>query len=594
LGEKLQVELTAKAGKAKTKRTPVSLLLSTDKKATKKDLPLGKAKLPALKPRKSKKVRVTGKLPAKAKPDGYSVLACPGKAKCKALKGTVGVNPKVTRVNVTLQADDSRAASALITPSDGGRIEATGADGTRYALILPPGSVPIDVVVTMTPLSGAQGLPFDGLAGGVKLGPSGLSLDEPAKLLMQRDGLAISPGTAGFGSSDGKDLFLTPWTTPPDGETLGDGTMAIGVTHFSGWGVVSLNQTQLGSQYARSAFQARDRIGQQIREAIDDSGTGIVDEDKLREIESDYIEQVVKPLLEAAVQDPVFLDDAIGAYLGGERQLQLIGKPEGLPNTPELANLFKRAFMRYAQILKARCTQADFTTIGEAISLARAMELLSGMLPGVNGPPQSLAEALELIDPCLRFELEMRSSVQYQDDYEYSATMLATVKLRMDGQKMLGEGPVDYAATPHYDGNISNCTDEVIGTAGSIMKAEGGANLFQLSAVAPGKPKVVTAQASFMITPGRPTETIRETCDNSPDPPTVTEFELGLWPPLFIACTHTDAAKSVYMPVDGFVPTGTPGVLATREYNGAFPCGSGLPSAQVQETWELVHKPETG
>lgn len=593
-GEKLELEITARAAKAKTAKTKLALLLSSDKRESKKDLPLkGQVKVPALAKRKSKTITKSFSLPSKAKPDGYYVLACAGDAKCKSLGGTVGVTPRAEPVNVTLEPDNSRQVSQLVTRAGGGRLEATAADGTRYALVLPPGSVPADQLITMTPLAGVQGLPFDGLAAGVKLEPAGLPLDEPAKLLMQRDGLTVSPGTAAFGSHDGQDLFLAPWTTPPPGESLGDGTVAVGITHFSGWGAVSLNQTQMGSQWARSARSAQDRIAQDVQKAITESGTGFLDEATLSKIGKDYTEQVVRPLLEAAIQDPVFLDDAVRAYLGLERQLQLLGKPEGFPDDPAIANLFKRAFMRYVQVLKARCAQADFTTIAEAVSLARQMDLLAGMLPGVNGPPQSLSEALELLEPCLRFELRMRSSFQYQDNYTYSATLLATVQLRLQGQQLIGEGPVDYASTPSYNGEIPDCTYEVIGTEGSTMKAEGGANLFQLSATAPGKPPVVTPQASFMISPGMPTERIRETCDNSPDPPTVTEFQLGLWPAGFVACTHTDPGKTAYLPLDNFKATGTPGVIATREYIGAFGCGEGNAAAQVNETWELVHTPET-
>ena len=157
----------------------------------------------------------------------------------------------------------------------------------------------------MTPLTGAGGLPFDSLAAGVRLEPSGLQLDEPAKLLILRPGLAVSPGTAAFGSSDGQDLFLEPWVEVPADQSLGAGTVGLGVTHSSGWGVVSLTQTQLASQYARSAFQARDRIAQEIREAITNSGTGVLDPQTLAKVEKAYIDQVVKPLAEAAAQDPV-------------------------------------------------------------------------------------------------------------------------------------------------------------------------------------------------------------------------------------------------------------------------------------------------
>ena len=104
---------------------------------------------------------------------------------------------------------------------------------------------------------------------------------------------------------------------------------------------------------------------------------------------------------------------------------------------------------------------------------------------------------------------------------------------------------------------------------------------------------MVAPEASFAISPGSPTEFIHESCPNPPDPPTVSDFELGLWPALFIACIHSNPTQTAYLPVDGFRATGTPGVIATREYTSpSFSCGDVNP--QVQETWELVHTPQTG
>jgi hypothetical protein len=590
--ERVVVAVTASnRAKTRTRATAVTLLLSKDARRSRSDAVLGRAKLPPLGRGRARSVRVRGRLAAKTAPGRYRVLACAAKARCRVLRGSVGVGPRVERVTVALQADTARAASAPVTAS-GGTVDARGADGTRYRLVLPPGAVSGPVTVTMTPLTGASGLPFEGLAAGVRLEPAGLSLEKPGRLLVQRDGLAVSPTTAAFGSEDGRDLFLTPWTAVPEADTLGPGTIGIGITHFSGWGVVSLNQTQLAAQYARSAFNARDRIAQEAREALEGDDDGVLERDQLPLQE--MLDQVVKPLAEAAIQDPTFLDDAVGAFLSIERQLQLLGIVPGLPEDPALASLFQRAFMRYVQVLKARCAAADFTAIGDAVSLARQIQLAGMLIPGMHGPPQSIDEALELLDPCLRFELRMTSTHDFRWDFDFGAVTRATLKLHVEGGKLVGAGPLAYdSATFGVDND--DCTEEVTAVHGSTMVVEGGADLLALAPPGAGKPAAVKPRVAFVIDPGTPTEDLRLTCPADPDPPHVQETKGNkLWLTLWAGCTHPDPTESLGLvrTIEDFTATGTPGLLAERVYAGSFPCPQDMSPAAVQERWQLVHTPQ--
>ena len=139
-GQKLSAELTAKnRGRKRTGATRLQLVLSTDKRRSKKDFPLkGEVKVPALSGGKSKTITARAKLPRKIKQNGYRVLACAAEAKCRPLSGTVGVGPKVKRVSVTLSGDAARAGSELVTHDGGGVIDAVAADGTQYRLVVRP------------------------------------------------------------------------------------------------------------------------------------------------------------------------------------------------------------------------------------------------------------------------------------------------------------------------------------------------------------------------------------------------------------------------------------------------------------------------
>jgi len=470
----------------------------------------------------------------------------------------------------------------MITPA-GGRIDAQAADGTRYALIVPPGAVGSDVEVVMTPLGGAQNLPFEGLGAGVKLEPAGLDLDQPAKLLIQRDGLTISDGTAAFGSSDGRDLFLTPWTGVGPGESLGPGTIALPVGHFSGWGVVSLTEIQLGAQYARSAFQASDRITQEIREAIRQSvdgsfADGEIPVDRLRD-------EIVKPLLEAAARDPIWLDDAIDAYLTLDRQVALLVGERAIDD-PAVEKLLAKALKRYSKALRDRCNSADFAALGQAMVHARQAEFLIPYL-GFGPAAQALAEARDLLADCLRFELRMQSREDFQFEYTFGSTVAAVVPLA--GEALDGAGPIGYIDASYVDG--ADCSSSVPSTQGSTMVVDGGADLLRLAPSLPGKPAETKPRVSFSVDPGTPQELVRVQCPDEPPQ----EVETAFWVTLWAGCTHRGPADAGFVrTIDGFEPTGTAGILATRTYRGTYECPDDLAPVRVDETWEFAHTPAVG
>ena len=116
-------------------------------------------------------------------------------------------------LNVHGILDESLAVSALI-PMAGGNLSATSADGTRFTLTFPDGALLHNETITLTPLSGVEGLPFSGgLVGGVQMVPEGLRLFKPATLTIESPKTVAAKGfeTVAFGYHQaGEGVYLIP------------------------------------------------------------------------------------------------------------------------------------------------------------------------------------------------------------------------------------------------------------------------------------------------------------------------------------------------------------------------------------------------
>ena len=110
-------------------------------------------------------------------------------------------------------ADAARAASGSITPLDGGTIQATGADGTTYTLVVPPGAVGTPTPVTLTPVSAVTGLPGPGpLLAAVQGAPAGLQFARPARLTITVPGGVPPTSVVGLlVADDGTGAELLPF-----------------------------------------------------------------------------------------------------------------------------------------------------------------------------------------------------------------------------------------------------------------------------------------------------------------------------------------------------------------------------------------------
>ena len=111
----------------------------------------------------------------------------------------------------------------------GGTVSATGADGTVYALVVPPGALTADTAITLTPLRAIGGLPVTGPVVGVQFGPDGLVLRKPATLRITRKGAAPRTTVGYVYVGNGRDVAL-------ERARRAGSALTIEISHFSGAG----------------------------------------------------------------------------------------------------------------------------------------------------------------------------------------------------------------------------------------------------------------------------------------------------------------------------------------------------------------------
>jgi len=162
--------------------------------------------------------------------------------------GSIGFNVKS---QFTLTLDAAHAATQQVG-SRGGTIEATSG-GKTYRLIVPPGALPHDEAIVVTPIVSIAGFPLDVLLGAVHLAPEGLQFFAPAILTIDLPPTANTHNVIGFGAAaNGDELHPQPIT-------MTGGALAMPVTHFSvagaGTGTGSLGAFNTSSACAHAGLE---------------------------------------------------------------------------------------------------------------------------------------------------------------------------------------------------------------------------------------------------------------------------------------------------------------------------------------------------
>ncbi len=354
--------------------------------------------------------------------------ACRGERSEPSKTGIFPLQPNPVKVTVT--RDSTHSASAMI-PAAGGTITATGSDGSRFTLTIPPKALDGDTTITMTPVSTMDGLPMsDGLVAAVHLEPEGLRFNAPVLLRIDPAREVPAEQQVGFGYlGGGADLHLYPLER---GRTI-----AMRMLHFSGGGVAAGTPADVHALQQRApadpAAQLEQRIGDLFNAERTAQLTGVKGDPefatKLSALLLDFYNHVVLPKLDAAksTDDWRVMFDAVQTGVYYARLSELIGEdPEALSKLlpimePILVHAFDRAY--YHCIRKVGGEQEAAMLM---ITVRHAALTIFGVDP--NGPRFSQGK----IDKCTAGGAMLPDSLELSFEsaflYEFSDTK-ATMKL---------------------------------------------------------------------------------------------------------------------------------------------------------------------
>jgi hypothetical protein len=344
-------------------------------------------------------------------------------------------------LDVSVTVDPGRSVAGLVTPSEGGTISATGADGTSYILLVPPGALFDAVEVRMTPVTAIDGSPLSGgLVGAVQLEPTGLRLVEVATLTIVPAQAIDVATTAGFGTEhSGSDFHLMP------GLVAGP-ALVLRLNHFSVNGFAkgtTLEQRRAIDRVPRSieayiaaiitAERQQALLGTQEEEATLPPGVNEL-------IKSLVVDQVLLPRFEAGRTDCFAFLLAMTTYVGWIRQHTLMGQdPEIAPGDLQAINAAAAAgAANCAEELMERCLQHD---IGLAATLAGMGNTL--VLFGV--PFDQIAQN---VTKCLHFEVEYDAAFRWgvgDDFYEPHGRSTAPLSILLRGS-----GPLEVVSFEYF------------------------------------------------------------------------------------------------------------------------------------------------
>lgn len=397
-----------------------------------------------------------GTPPAPAPAPGGSPAPAPGAAPAPTPapgSSTWSVQPAGAPLDATVTLDTARAVSADL-PLGGGRIVATGADGTTYTLDVPANGLLAATRITLTPVTQVSNLPFGETPSttiGVQFAPEGLRFFAPATLTVRPAAPAAIPidRQLFFGwESTGRALSLVA----PDPTSA---EIRLAILHFSGVGVVRSKgfdadiepvRARLGgdaeARIQSAAAERLSRARQQVLLGIE-AGDGGFPTDLLIQ----YQREVVQPRIAAAGTSCAAARLAIQTVLSVERQKALLGVDDG----------------GFGQVLSLMGTVAE-VCMKEEFEICRDEHVITRILPARLGierqaqllglPDDTFASLDRYVAGCLKFELQFDStSGSNTAAFTFEEEVRAN-RLRLTWQpgnlSVLGNGPLQstrYAVT---------------------------------------------------------------------------------------------------------------------------------------------------
>lgn len=291
------------------------------------------------------------------------------------------------KLDVVVTLDASRAVTAVM-PVEGGSLVAVAADGTVFALTIPPDALLSETTVTMTPVARVEGAPVEGAsAHGVQLEPDGLRLFSAATLTVTPPGGDVAVPAAAFGyGGDGEGFHGHPLRPDPTDLTLD-------LLHFSGYVVYlgpALEVTAEASPL-RPEAALEQRLHELFRAERDARLRGEPGDPRfgeaLEELLSEHYQRAIAPLLPAIAADCGVAEARAPEVLAWVRLTHLLGLADAFAAEAQAVwdSVVAGLERCWEEVVEPCLDVEDGERLRRALELARAFALL-GVDPAAHDP----------------------------------------------------------------------------------------------------------------------------------------------------------------------------------------------------------------
>lgn len=410
------------------------------------------------------------RLPASLRPTPYFVIACPRagtKRGCAASRRPTVKPPR--RLSAPVQAHPapalSRASSATIGAA-GGTLSATAADGTRFRLDVPAGSVADGTTITMTPLSSLGGPRWAArLVGAVQLAPEGLLLMRGATLtVIPTHSVPVARQAAVGYTASGADLHEVPHATK-------SGAIAIPLAHFSGAGVVN---SAGGPPPSQSGSTILDFYSQLVAEVEAQARAGRLNEADAARQANEWLEDALADVMREEVP-PGRSDDAAAEH--AMRDLLTIARMAALTSGQDDA-FFERVRPTVLDLLDGEWNRAQARCVADH-DLSQVQRILEfDHRRALLGAQERIAEDFS----CLHFTVKLDSQVHFDPsqagygeqfsggyDWHYQADVPLAYEAATPGFPIDGGAPGSFASA---SGTVSNTVTDCDGLGGTATETQ--------------------------------------------------------------------------------------------------------------------------
>lgn len=452
-----------------------------------------------------------------------TILSGPGSNNSADVANILKISSDPIRVSPVL---DNALQMEAIIPVEGGSLSVVAADGTQFRLDISAGALVEETLVRMIPLSGVEDMPFGSQPLAVQLEPDGLQLYNFATLTITPVQEIPVDQQLFFGYQGAGENFAL---VPPIASSQ---EIKLVLPHFSGYGVTKGFLADVEPVRARIGGDAETRIQSAVAEQLSRSRQkqllGIEDDQPVdfEAVFKQYEEQVLKPRIAAAGESCAAGRLAIQTLLGMQRQRQLLGFAEENPGMDTLTGGLMDTVAEVCMKEEYEMCRDDHIIqriIPAWLGIERQYQLL-GVSDGNTTSPV-LEKVRDYVRKCLTFELRFSSQASFDDGGGggYDSNVESKIKLQFNPNeiKIQGQAPLVNTA---FEFKTEGC---------SVTSNRGGSTFEAMDfSFTPGNDPLGNVQDfRLLYYPGNTTESFTVAC---PDQPSYTSPPSPLWTGIYL------------------------------------------------------------